>query len=467
MNYDKLILGEGYTYTTNSNETGLNNNILVVGGSGSGKTMSVLEARLIETYNDSLIVSLSKNKLVPKYTRLFEDRGYTVKHISFVNPLASTDFYNPLSYLRTYGDIKHLAESIVGMQEKSSNSSADPYWDMIATSLLSAEIGYCLATIRSPSFVDVLELHDSLQIYEKDYMISTSLDDKFELLPEDHFAVKCWRSFRELPIRTAGSAFSSLNVLLDTLFTPELRKTMRNRNSIDITEIGQKKSVLFITTSPVSKSMHGLANLFISQAIKELFEHAEEQPTSALPVSVQFLIDDFACSKIARFDEYISIFREKNISAMLLLQSESQLAGMYGEKCATTIINNCDSYVFAGGQDLMSAHHISKRANVPLEDILYMPIGSEWIFRRGLKPIKTERYRITENQIYKKVTQDYESHLLSTPKEKVSRQRSKTNFFLSSKYKDINDVNDLTQEVEALNKKLEKKFDELFGNLAS
>jgi len=429
--YDKLILGDGAVYNTNPGETALNRNVVVVGGSGSGKTLSVLEPRLIETYNDSLIVSVSKNKLVPKYTEMFKERGYQVKYIDFADPSKSTAFYEPLAYVRTYHDIKHLAESIVNMTEKSIYSSADPYWDSVCVSLLCAEIGYCLATISNPKFTDVLDLHDKLTIDGScSDMIHTNLHSDFELLPRDHFARRCWNSFKDLPVKTAECAFSSLNVLIDSLFLPEIRNAMRDCESIDITELAREKTVLFVTTSPVNKSLHGLANLFISQAIKDLFGYAEEQPDSALPIHVQFLCDDFACQRIAHFDEYISIFREKNISAILLLQSESQLSAMYSERAATTIINNCDSFVYLGSNDIISAHNISKRANVPLEDVLTMPVGKEWIFRRGAKPLYTNRYRITDNEIYKEVARRYEKNISAMSAKRVHKVRPRTKFYL-------------------------------------
>ena len=111
------------------------------------------------------------------------------------------------------------------------------------------------------------------------------------------------------------------------------------------------------------------------------------------------------------FDQYISIFREKGISVTLLIQSESQLSSTYGSDAATTIINNCDSYVFLGSNDLRTAQNISLRANLPLEDVLYMPVGPEILFRRGQKPIMTKCYSIMENELYQKVTREYERRI--------------------------------------------------------
>ena len=108
------------------------------------------------------------------------------------------------------------------------------------------------------------------------------------------------------------------------------------------------------------------------------------------------------------FEQYVSIFREKGLSVTAIIQSESQLGSLYGRDKATTIINNCDTIVFMGSMDLETVRSISARANRPLEDVLYMPIGSEIIFRRGMKPIFTKRYDIFQNEMYQEVTADYE-----------------------------------------------------------
>ena len=155
-----------------------------------------------------------------------------------------------------------------------------------------------------------------------------------------------------------------------------------------------------------------LINMFYGQLFKSLFEYAEELPTGVLPVPVRVVCDDFATGgRIADFPEYISIFREKGISVNLLIQSESQLAAMYGEDAATTIINNCDTYIYMGGMDLLTCRSISQRINKPLEDVLYMPIGKEYIMRRGQKPIAADRCDVMSRQDYREITDAYDQHI--------------------------------------------------------
>lgn len=416
---DRLILGENAIFSTNCSETGLNNNVLVCGGSGSGKTMSVSEPRLLETYHSSLIAVVSKRKIVNKYKPILKKRGYTVEDLNFIHPLESTAAYDPLQYISGYQDIAFLAEAIVKSDPKKDKSVADPYWDEAAVSLLSAEIAYIIMKKDNPTFTDVLKLHDSIDFKEENGQIATSLDYHFEYLARTDpgcYAVSCWKSFRRLPIKTASCVFSSLNVMLDTIFSQELRDMIRMNKKLDFKELSSQKTVLFITVSAVNPALHSFVNMFYAHMFKQLFEYAEDCPEGKLPIPVHVLCDDFATgSRILNFPEYISIIREKQISVTMLVQSESQLERMYGTEDAVTIINNCDTYLYMGGMDLKTARSVSERLNIPLEDVLYMPIGQEYIFRRGQKPIVTQRYNVLENEAYQKITKHYENRERYSP----------------------------------------------------
>lgn len=412
---DKVILGENCVYSSDCEKTGLNNNILVCGSSGCGKTMSISEPRLLATSNSSLVATVTKRRIVNKYKSLFIERGYDVQDLDFVNPRRGDIGYDPLDYVSSYQDITYLAESVVKANPRKDKSNADPYWNEAATSLLSAEIAYTLMTKDNASFADVLKMHDSLNFEEDDGQIQTSYDKKFEFLAEKDptcFAVSCWRSFRQLPIRTASCVFGTLNTTIDTIFSPDLRKMMSMSRKVNFCDLASKKTVLFVTTSPVNPSLNCFVNMFYGHVFKQLFEFAENQVTGTLPVPVHVLCDDFATgSRILNFPEYISIFREKKISVTLLLQSESQLESMYGSDQATTIINNCDTYLYMGGMDLRTAQNVSLRLNVPLDEVLYMPIGQEILFRRGQRPIVTKRYDINKNPLYQQVTKQYEQSI--------------------------------------------------------
>ena len=411
MNFDPVILGDNQVYSGNCAETQLNLNRLIVGASGSGKSMSFMEPELLNINNSSVLLTLSKRELVDKYTPWFRDKGYNVWDLNLARPDRSNVAYDPLRLVKSYTDIKHLAMSVVLADPQKAKSNADPYWDKGGASLLSALIAMVMMTKTRASFADVLDLLDELEIDDRGSVIKTTLDDKFEMLKRKDsscFAVTNWRTFKQLPIKTASCIFSALNSTVDDMFTPELRKMMRKSTMLDLEKLATRKTILFVTTSAVNPALHRFVNMFYAQTFKKLFEFAEEQPNGRLPVPVRILCDDFAVgSKILNFPEQISIFRAKDISVMLLLQSESQLESMYGECDATTIINNCDTYVYLGGMDLKTCRNISQRLNRPLEDVLYMPIGQEFIFRRGQMPVICRRYRTAEDPVYQQVTEQW------------------------------------------------------------
>ena len=406
---DNVIVGNNAIYSTDSRETGLNNNILIVGGSGCGKTMSIVEPCLIEAFNSSLIINVTKRRLVEKYSSEFKKRGYKVYDCNFANPTKSNVAYDPMFYIKNYMDIIFLSESIVKSAEKDLSNTVDPYWNDSAIALLNSEIAYILYTSKNPTLSDVIDFHNSMDLAGSDSGVITKHDMKFKSLARkdpDNFAVTSWNVFRQLPERTARCIWGTLQTSLSRMFTPELHDMINIKQKIDIKKVAKEKSVVFISTSAVNPTLNKFVNIFFSQAFKCLFEYAEEQPNGKLPVPVRMICDDFATGgQIANFTQYISIFREKEISVTLLLQSESQLAGMYGQNDSTTIINNCDTYVYMGGMDLQTGRSISERINKPIEDILYMPIGQEYIFRRGSKPVRTTRYDISKDERYIKISQ--------------------------------------------------------------
>ena len=424
MEKEKVILGENCCYSVDSKETGLNNNVIVCGGSGSGKTMSISEPRLLETKTSSIIAVVTKRRIVNKYIPLFEERGYEILDLNFVDPDKSTCCYDPLQYVKSYSDITFLAKSIIKANKQKDNSNADPYWDEAAISLLSAEIAYIMMTKENATFVDVLEVNDSLTLDDGSGTIQTSLDDNFDYIAAENpscFAISCWRTFKQLPVKTAACVFSTLNSTIDTVFSPEIRKMIESEKKVNFEQMGNKRTILFVTTSAVNSALHSFVNMFYAQAFKQLFEYAENCPDGVLPVPVHVLCDDFATGgEILNFPEFISIFREKGISVTLLLQSESQLNQMYGTDNSVTIINNCDTYIYLGGMDLRTAQNVSVRLNSPLDEVLYMPIGQEILFRRGQRLIITKRYEIQKNTLYRKITDDYKKRMLNEERSEKS-----------------------------------------------
>lgn len=424
MEFDRIILGDSpkANYSSDCSETGINNNIIVCAGTGGGKTMSVTEPRLLNTYNSSLVVTCTKHRIVDKYKTVFEKRGYNVLELDFTKPERCNTSFDPIKYVSNHIDVKFLASSIVMANSRKASSSADPFWDDSSTSLLSALI--LLVTNKNPdaTIADVVEKFRDMEIYDDDDELRTSYDTDFRYLELDdpgNPALAHWKTFKIAPCKTARCIYSTLSSSMDLFFTENILKTVQLFDTVNFRDIADKKTILFITTSAVNPGANHFVNMFYSQLFKELFEYGESRPDGKLPRPVSVIADDFATgSRILNFPEYISIFREKLISVTLLLQSETQLSGMYGNEDAVSIINNCDTYVYMGGMDLKTCSNISVRANLPMEDILNMPVGQELIFRRGQKPLKTKRYNILEDDNYKQITAEYETIFSSSANDK-------------------------------------------------
>lgn len=407
MKTDDIILGKNTIYSTDSKQTGLNNNVLVVGGSGSGKTMSCVEPLMLRTRHSNLITTVTKRRIVTKYMPMFKSRGYNVVDLNLIDPKKSKVCFDPLQYIQSYEDISSLADAIVSLHGNSFRY--DPYWDEASKSLLTFEIAAALLMKDHATMADVIAFNDQLDFAGGETIV-TSFDSKLSGLSQDSFVYRKFQSFAKLPRRTAACVYGTLKVILDTVFTPSICSMIERKKTIDFDKFITQPTVLFVSTSAVDNNKNKFVNLFYAQCFKSLFEYENKSENDdALPIPVRLVADDFATgARIPHFQDYISIFREKSISVMILLQSESQLKNMYGESAATTIINNCDTYLYLGGNDLSTAHSISERLNAPLEDVLNMPIGQEFIFRRGIQPRVTKRYNILQDVEYQQVIAGFE-----------------------------------------------------------
>lgn len=417
MSAERMILGNNCIYNGDPKLTGLNRNVLIVGGTGSGKTVSFVEPALMEPLKvkkpNNKIVILTKRDIPDKYIHLYKAAGFNTYDFDFSNPERGNCCNDPLTYIRSEEDISDLAHSIIMANERKEHSTADPFWDDSSEQLLAAEIAATLMTKDKPTFADVLDLHFSLKIEESGCGITTSLDSMFrkiEKVAPDCYAITCWRTFKEAAPKTAKSIYVSMNPTLRA-YTTSIRNSMRTKPPVDFNKFASEKSILFITTSPVKKALHGLGNIFVSQAISELFTIADEAETGTLPIPVDIIFDDFATgAKVSEMPEKLSICRAKGIAFLgILLQSESQLKRMYGEAEAIEIIDNCDSYVFFGGNNYETARSLSLKLNVPLDEILYLPVGQIVVFRRGQRPVFSTRFDTFNDEFYKKITQVHET----------------------------------------------------------
>lgn len=414
---DMSCLAEGLVAEADFEKTGLNLNEMVVGPTGSGKSFSNAYSRLAHTTESSVVVPVAKKAIKEKFAASFIKKGYKVVDLDFAHPENCNVGYDPLDYVHSDEDVIHLARRLVDPGEaRVQNSNVDPYWSDSATSILAAEIELIRLNAKEigkrPSFGDVLTFHRAIKIDSRNGCCATNMDELFEELSvryPGNQASEMWKTVQGLASRTASVIWGTVNAAVDKLFTENIFALTKKEEKVSFRELGEKRVALFITTSPMNKALQNLVNIMYEDLFRELFEEAEGKEDSRLEIPVHIICDDFACgSRIMNFEEYISIFRAAGISVTLLLQSESQLASMYGEREATTIINNCDTYVYLGGTDDKTCQSISLRMNKPFEYVRSLPLEQVVVFRRGSKPFVGRRYQTLQDPLYQEIMQELE-----------------------------------------------------------
>ena len=395
MERNQMILAQDQYYSLDCYETQLNNNVLVVGTSSAGKTRSIVTPNLLQA-TGSYIVSDPKGNLYRKNKAYLESQGYVVKKLDFTNPEQSAH-YNFFEYIRNTQDIVKLSHMLIYQRE--GGGHADPFWDEASQILVQALISFLRESVSKSdqNLHSVLRLASLCTVDEYNSDAKTQLDRMFEELQrknENSYAVSQYNKFRIAAGKTLRSILISLNARLGTFDSPELNKMMK-RDNINIPSIGQRKTALFVVVSDTDRSMDPLANLFFTQAMNELCRYADREcEDERLPVPVRFILDDFATNcKIEEFPRMIASIRSRGISTMLMIQAESQLEHAYGYD-GKTIIGNCDTYIYLGGNDLDTAEEVARRCDVPLKKILNMPVGTNWIFRRGQAPIHANNFKL-------------------------------------------------------------------------
>lgn len=402
MEANSLILGQDQYYSCDCYKTQLNNNVLVVGTSGAGKTRSIVAPNLLQA-SGSYVLSDPKGNLYRKYKSYLEKQGYIVKKLDFTDPENSAH-YNCFRYIRNSQDIVKIAHMLI--YQRKGGGHTDPFWDEASQLLVQAVMAYLREEwgVKEQNLHRLLQLISFCKIDEDSPERETRLDRLMDELNEkkgDSFAFSSYKKFRVASGKTLKSILISINARLGLFDTPELNE-MTAYDDIDIASIGIRKSALFVVVSDTDRSLDGLVNLFFTQAMNELCRVADKEcDDCCLPVPVRFILDDFATNcKIDEFPRMISSIRSWGISAMLMIQAESQLTESYGYD-GKTIIGNCDTYVYLGGNDVETAKAVAERCDVPVKKILNMPVGTNWIFRRGQDPINARNFDLDKLLIVK------------------------------------------------------------------
>lgn len=408
MNFDKTILAQGCVLEGDIGLHRPNDNVAGVGISGGGKSLSLEYPTMLHTEHSSIIATFGKQVDALKMAAYKKAQGYHVQICNLDNPDEGDVFFDAIHDIESFDDITATSRKIVLSTIK---NTKDDYWQLKAIPVSDCLIEAALRTIDNASMADVLDLFDELTDSEYGTGISDHLLGVFRLLKEHDphcSAVRQFYAFYNLNRRaekTGSCIIDTLDAAYNTVFPESVRKAMREKPSIDFRKLATEKTALFIICSPVKTSLHHFANLIYDMAIKVLLSYAQEFEDGKLPRKVKLFFDDFGCTApIQSFPEHISIFRSAGLSVMLLIQSESMLQSIYGEEKAATILNNCSSYVyFPGGMDRQTCKSVSERMNMPLEDVMYAPVGEVFIMRSGNKPVVKQRYDIFNDPCYQEM----------------------------------------------------------------
>lgn len=388
----QMILGENAFFSMDSKQTQLNNNVMIFGATGTGKTTSIVGPNILQSYG-SYVVSDAKGVLFQKYGKYLEQKGYEVKKLDFTNPSDSSRF-NFFNYIESEEDIVKISNMIMFSEDI---GSIDRFWYDSSALLLQSIIAFLMhSPIEKRNIHEMMKLLDMCDVEENYSEKKSDLDLVFDKLKErygeEDFAYKSYRRFRIAAGKTLKSILITVNSFIAKYDTQGLNKMLSSTDDIDLRNLGKRKMALFVVTSDTSREMDLIANIFYSIAINTLCIEANKTKDGALPVHVRFIFDDFSTNvRINEYPRIISSVRSRNISCMHMVQTIGQLQACYGDD-GDTIVGNCDYVVYMGGSDIPTSQYVSYRANVPLNISLNLEIAKQWLFVRGQGPRIIERF---------------------------------------------------------------------------
>ena len=410
-----------------------NKNILVIGGSGSGKTRFFCKPSLLQGHS-SYVCTDPKGTLLPEIGGFLERQKYRIKCLNLINFKKSMR-YNPLAYIRSEKDILKLVNALIMNTKGEGDKSGEDFWVKAERLYYSALIGYIWyeAPEEEKNFITLLDLINASEAREDDEEYQSPVDLLFAQLEEkdpDHFAVKQYRKFKMAAGKTLKSILISCGARLAPFDIKELRDLMET-DELELDTLGDSKSALFVIISDTDSTFNFVAALMYSQLFNLLCDKADDFYGGRLPVHVRLILDEFAnIGQIPNFDKLIATIRSREISASIILQSQSQLKAIYKDN-ADTIVGNCDSTLFLGGKEKSTLKEISEllgketidsynqsenRGSQISHGLSYQKLGKELMTQdelavmdggkcifmlRGVRPFLSDKYDLTRHPNYK------------------------------------------------------------------
>ena len=410
-----------------------NKNILVIGGSGSGKTRFFCKPSLLQAHS-SYVCTDPKGTLLPEIGTFLERKKYRIKCLNLINFRKSMK-YNPLAYIRSEKDILKLVNALIMNTKGEGEKSSEDFWVKAERLYYSALIGYIWyeATEEEKNFITLLDLINASEAREDDETYQSPVDLLFSQLEErepDHFAVKQYRKFKMAAGKTLKSILISCGARLAPFDIKELRNLMEY-DELELDTLGDQKTALFVILSDTDSTFNFVAALMYSQLFNLLCDKADDFYGGRLPVHVRLILDEFAnIGQIPNFDKLIATIRSREISASIILQSQSQLKTIYKD-AADTIVGNCDSTLFLGGKEKSTLKEISEllgketidlynqsenRGSQVSHGLSYQKLGKELMTQdelavmdggkcifmlRGVRPFLSDKYDLTRHPNYR------------------------------------------------------------------
>lgn len=379
-----------------------NQNVLVVGSPGTGKTRGHVVPGVISA-NGTIVILDPKGEVYDMTSNMMKQRGYNVECIDFDQPFKTTTFYNPFAYIR---EDENMGDDIIRitsvLTEYQKTAMADPFWGNSAQLLANAIIGYLVECCNKEdrTLKGVMKLIKTMDCSRDDSVLDILMGDA-KRKKKDSFAAEQYELFKTVGM--SEKTFSSIVITLVTTFSECMSKGMCyliSKNTLNFEKMTKTKTALYIKSSDTDRSKDKIISLLFHQMFTELCHIADSKEGHCLDTHVHFFLDDFGTNlKISSFDNYIAGMRSREMSCSVILQSESQLKNMFLHSWPT-IMAACKSYVFLGSNDLVTCKEISERLNRPLDEILYKQYDEVFLFTQGEKPQKCKRYDIKKDMNY-------------------------------------------------------------------
>ena len=414
-----------------------NKNVLIIGGSGSGKTRFFVKPNLMQCVSDkypcSFVVTDPKGSILVECGSLLQRSDYRIKVLNTINFKKSMN-YNPLAYIHSEKDILKLVNCLI-LNTKGEGKSNDPFWEKAETLLYTALIGYLYGVVpeEDRNFAMLVSMINAMEVREDDEDFKNPVDLMFEALEErepEHFAVRQYKKYKLAAGKTAKSILISCAARLAPFDIAELRE-LTAYDELELDTLGDQKSALFIIISDTDDTFNFLVSLCYTQLFNLLCEKADDVYGGRLPVHVRCLIDECAnIGQIPRLEKLMATIRSREISACLVLQTQSQLKAQYKDS-ADTICGNCDSVIFLGGKEKTTLKELSEALGRETIDTLntgesrgretsrstnFQKLGKELMSidelavmdgrkcilqLRGVRPFLSDKYDITQHPNYK------------------------------------------------------------------